>query len=71
MRVIAPAEFAMTCGVIVPVHPMLLDAVFDQVVRRIPGEPDAIANGRRFATALYRPAVMAGVMEHVGSADPG
>ncbi|HZG69056.1 MAG TPA: hypothetical protein VEZ12_20150 [Herpetosiphonaceae bacterium] len=46
MRVITPETFAMTCGVIVPVDGMLLDEVFDEVLGRIRGEADAIANDR-------------------------
>jgi len=70
MRVITPETFAMTCGVIVPVDGMLLDEVFDEVLGRIRGEADAIANDRRFATAIYRKAVLEGLMDQVGLIDP-
>ena len=70
MRVIMPEAFAMTCGVIVPVDAMLLDEVFEEVFGRIRGEADAIANDRRFATTIYRMAVLEGLMDQVGFVDP-
>jgi hypothetical protein len=71
MRVSRPEAFAMTCGVIVPVDATLIEAVFDEVRGRVHGEPDAIANDRRFATAIYRAAVMDGIMDQIGFANPG
>ena len=68
-RVITLETFAMTCGVIVPVNAMLLDEVFEEVLGRIHGEADAIANDRRFATAVYRRAVLEGLMDQVGLID--
>lgn len=70
MRVIMPEAFAMTCGVIVPVDAMLLDEVFEEVLGRIRGEADAIANDRRFATTIYRMAVLEGLIDQVGFVDP-
>ena len=70
MRVITPETFALTCGVIVPVDGMLLDEVFDDVLERIRGEADAIANDRRFVTAIYRRAVLDGLMDQVGLINP-
>ena len=70
MRVIMPEAFAMTCGVIVPVDAMLRDEVFEEVLGRIRGEADAIANDRRFATTIYRMAVLEGLMDQVGFVDP-
>ena len=70
MRVITPETFAMTCGVIVPIDGMLLDEVLDEVLGRIRGEADAIANDRRFATAIYRKAVLESLMDQVGLIDP-
>ena len=69
-RVITPEAVAMTCGVIVPVDAMLLDEVFEEVLGRIRGEADAIANDRRFATAIYRRAVLEGLMDQVSLIDP-
>ena len=70
MRVIMPEAFAMTCGVIVPIDAMLLDEVFEEVLGRIRGEADAIANDRRFATTIYRMAVLEGLMDQIGFVDP-
>jgi hypothetical protein len=70
MRVITPEAFAITCGLIVPVDAMLLDEVFEEVLERIRGDADAIANDRRFATAIYRRAILDGLMDQVGLTDP-
>ena len=69
LRVRKPEAFAMTCGVIVPVDAALMDRVFDAVLGRVRGEPDVIANDRRFPTALYRLAIAAGIMGRVSFAD--
>jgi hypothetical protein len=69
MRLSTPDAFAMSCGVIVPVDAMMIDEVFAEVLERVRGEPDAIANDRRFATAIYRIAIMGGLMDLVGHAD--
>ena len=71
MRVSRPETFAMTCGVMVPVDATLIETVFDEVLGRVRGEPAAIANDRRFATAIYRIAVMSGIMDQIGFASPG
>jgi hypothetical protein len=71
MRVSRPEAFAITCGVIVPVDTTLIEAVFEEVLDRVHGAPDAIANDRRFATAIYRAAVMDGIMDQIGFANPG
>jgi len=71
MRVSRPETFAMTCGVMVPVDAPLIETVFDEVLGRVRGEPVAIANDRRFATAIYRMAVRSGIMDHIGFASPG
>ena len=71
MRVSRPETFAMTCGVMVPVDAPLIETVFDEVQGRVRGEPAAIANDRRFATAIYRIAVMSGIMDQIGSASSG
>jgi hypothetical protein len=71
MRVSRPATFAMTCGVMVPTNAVLIDEALEEVQGRVRGEPGAIANDRRFATAIYRIAVMSGIMDQIGFASPG
>ena len=66
MRLCTPDAFAMTCGVIVPVDRGLLEEVLAEVLPRVRGSPDRVANDRRFATAVYRTAVARGLMERVG-----
>ena len=55
----------------VPTNAVLIDEVLEEVRGRVRGEPDAIANDRRFATAIYRIAVMSGIMDQIGFASPG
>jgi hypothetical protein len=60
---------SMTSGVMVPVDADLIEGVFDAVQGRVRGEPDTIANDRRFATAIYRAAILSGVLDQVGLAE--
>jgi len=60
MRLCTPDAFAMTCGVIVPVDRGLIEEVLAEVLPRVRGSPDRVANDRRFATAVYRTAVARG-----------
>jgi hypothetical protein len=66
MRLCTPDAFAMTCGVIVPVDRELLEEVFAEVLPRVRGSPDQVANDRRLATAIYRTAVVRGLMARIG-----
>ena len=66
MRLCTPDAFAMTCGVIVPVDRGLIEEVLAEVLPRVRGSPDRVANDRRFATAVYRTAVARGLMARVG-----
>ena len=64
-RVYAPDRFVMTAGVGMPVSFELLnDAVSStpQLIRKTPSE---VIDDRRFAEAIYRTALAAGVMENV------
>ncbi len=65
MRLCTPDAFAMTSGIIVPVDREGMEEVLDQVLPRVRGEPDQVANDRRFATAIYRMAVANGLMERI------
>ena len=65
MRLCTPDAFAMTSGIIVPVDREGMEEVLDEVLLRVRGEPDHVANDRRFATALYRMAVANGLMERI------
>ena len=56
----------MTSGIIVPVDREVLEKAFDEVLPRVRGSPDRVANDRRFATAVYRMAVARGLMARVG-----
>ena len=66
MRLCEPETFAMTAGVIVPVDRAMMEDVLDEVLPRVGGDPEAVAEDPRFATAIYRIALAEGVMEEVG-----
>ncbi len=66
MRLCTPDAFAMTSGIIVPVDREALEEVFDDVLPRVRGSPDQVADDRRFATAIYRTAAARGLMERIG-----
>ena len=66
MRLGTPDVFAMTSGIIVPVDREAMAEVLDEVLPRVRGTPDQVANDRRFATAIYRVAVAQGLMERIG-----
>ena len=70
MRLCTPDAFAMTSGIIVPVDRDMMEEVLDQVLPRVRGEPDQVANDRRFASAIYRIAVANGLMERVSFEEP-
>jgi hypothetical protein len=61
-----PDAFAMTSGIIVPVDREVMEEVLDEVLPRVRGTPDQVANDRRFVTAIYRVAVARGLMEGIG-----
>ncbi len=65
MRLGTAVEFAMTCGIIVPVDRDVMEEVLDEVLPRVRGAPDQVANDRRFAMAIYRIAMARGLMERI------
>lgn len=70
MRLCEPETFAMTAGVIVPVDREMMEEVLDEVLPRVRGEPQQLAEDPRFATAIYRIALAEGVMEQVAFQEP-
>jgi len=69
-RLFAPESYAMTAGVMVPIHKELIeDAIADtpQLIRK--GYEEMI-DDRHFAEAIYRTAFSSGVMEQVRYQDP-
>ena len=70
-RLCWPAEFAMTCGVIVPVDVELIeDAFSDSTAWLSYADPQRLADDPRFAAAIYRNAIQAGIMENVVYQEP-
>ena len=65
-RLCWPAEFAITCGVVVPVdRELLTEVVFDCEEWLRTSDDGKIAGDPRFATSLYRAAIPEGVMRGV------
>jgi hypothetical protein len=64
-RVCEPDRFAMTCGVIVPVDRDLMEEVALDMLAWRRGDPEHVAQDPRFATAIYRAAIDAGIMNRV------
>ena len=70
-RLCWPAEFAMTCGVIVPVDVELIeDAFSDSTAWLSHADPQRLADDPRFAAAIYRNAIQTGIMENVVYREP-
>ena len=70
-RLFWPAEFAMTCGVVVPVDAEVLeDALLDNSTWLRHVEPNQWADDPRFAAAIYRTAIDAGIMDGVQFKEP-
>jgi hypothetical protein len=65
-RLCRPADFAMTCGVIVPIdYELMEDVVLSGMGWMGHTDPAHLADDPRFATAVYRAAVKGRVMERV------
>lgn len=70
-RLCSPAEFAMTCGVIVPVNVELIeDALYDSTAWLPHANPQRLADDPRFATAIYSTATETGIMDNVVLQEP-
>ena len=64
-RLCKPENFAMTCGVIVPVDPDLIEELTLGTLAWRRGDPARVAQDTRFATAIYRAAIHSGLMNRV------
>jgi hypothetical protein len=71
-RLCWPAEFAMTCGIVVPVYRDLIEQVVSGgAAWQQHADPEQLADDPRFATAIYREAISEGAIDHVVLQDPG
>ncbi len=70
-RLYWPAEFAMTCGIVVPVDAELMeDALMESISWMRHADPEQFADDPRFATAVYRTALNSGIMDGVVFQEP-
>jgi hypothetical protein len=61
-RLSQPEDYAMTCGVIVPVDRSLIEEVLLDTFAWRRGDPEQVAQDPRFAIAVYRTAIVNGTM---------
>ncbi len=62
----------MTCGIVVPVDAVLLDEVLlGSATWLRHADPRQAADDPRFATAIYRGAIEAGLMDGIEFKEPG
>jgi hypothetical protein len=61
-RLSQPEDFAMTCGVVVPVDRSLIEEVTLDTLAWRRGDPEHVAEDPRFAIAIYRAAIDNGTM---------
>ncbi len=69
-RVYTPEDFHMAAGVFVPLQGVLLMSALERRPLLARMDLDEAAEDRRFAEAIYREAIRAGVMERVRFQDP-
>ena len=70
-RLCWPADFAITCGVVVPVNADLMEQILLASVawlRHV--DLDKVADDPRFATAIYRAALDVGIMDGMAFEEP-
>ena len=64
-RICQPDDFAMSCGVVVPVYRELLEGVTLDMLAWRRGDPERVAEDPRFALAIYRAAIDSGILNNV------
>jgi hypothetical protein len=64
-RLCEPDRFAMSCGVVVPVHRELLEEVTLDMLAWRRSDPERVAEDPRFALAIYRAAIDGGILNNV------
>ena len=66
-RICQPDDFAMSCGVVVPVHRELLEEVTLDMLAWRRGDPERVTEDPRFAIAIYRAAIESGILNNVAN----
>jgi hypothetical protein len=66
-RICQPDDFAMSCGVVVPVYRELLEEVTLDMLAWRRGDPERVAEDPRFALAIYRAAIDSGILNNVAN----
>ena len=63
-RICQPDDFAMSCGVVVPIYRELLEEVALDMLAQRRGDPERISQDPRFALAIYRAAIDSGILNN-------
>jgi hypothetical protein len=63
-RICQPDRFAMSCGVVVPVYPELIEEITTDMMAWRRGDPERVAEDPRFTLAIYRAAIDTGIMNN-------
>ena len=66
-RISQPDDFAMSCGVVVPVYRELLEEVTLDMLAWRRGDPEHVAEDPRFAIAIYRAVIDSGILNNVAN----
>jgi len=66
-RISQPDDFAMSCGVVVPVYRELLEEITLDMLAWRRGDPESVAEDPRFAIAIYRAAIESGILNNVAN----
>jgi hypothetical protein len=66
-RISQPDDFAMSCGVVVPVYRELLEEITLDMLAWRRGDPERVAEDPRFAIAIYRAAIESGILNNVAN----
>jgi len=64
-RICQPDDFAMSCGIVVPVYRELIEEVALDMLAWRRGDPERVAQDPRFAIAIYRAAIDSGILNNV------
>ena len=61
----SPTDFAMSCGVVVPVYREMMEEVALDMLAWRRGDPERVSQDPRFAIAIYRAAIDSGILNNV------
>ena len=66
-RICQPDDFAMSCGVVVPIYRELLEEVALDMLAWRRGDPEHVAQDPHFAIAICRAAIESGILNNLAN----